>query len=231
MRFVFPPRPQPALPITGRDDLYPVGRIFCIGRNYADHAAEMGNTVDRTMPFYFTKSAHHLAASSQVLPIAPGTQDYHHEVELVVALGAPLFRADPKAALAAVWGYGVGLDMTRRDLQARAKDKRHPWDAAKDAEGSAIVGALTPVAAFGVPGAQRIALTVNGALRQEGHLSDMVFPVGELLAHLSTLHHLAPGDLVMTGTPAGVGPVQSGDVLDGTVDGLAPVRVTFGDAQ
>ena len=224
-RYRFPPRPQPALPFAGTGDLFPVARIFCIGRNYADHAAEMGGTVDRSAPFHFTKSAHALIASGSVLPYPAGTSDLHHEVELVAAIGADLFRATPDTALGAVCGLAVGLDLTRRDLQAAAKDKRRPWDAAKDFAGSAVVGALGPPAAIGP---QRMTLEVNGALRQDTGLSAMVHDLGAILAYLSALEPLWPGDLVMTGTPAGVAAIGPGDVLTGRIDGLPPVHLTIG---
>ncbi len=231
MAFVFPPLPKPALPVTGSDDLYPVGRIFCVGRNYVAHATEMGNEVDREAPFYFTKSCHHLAQSGLTCAYPPGTHDYHHEIEFVVALGADLFRADAAATMAAVYGYGVGLDMTRRDLQAQAKETRRPWDISKDIEAGAVIGALTPRARFGEIAGQKIALTVNGTLRQEAVLTDMVWPVDRLLEHLSCLYHLRAGDIVMMGTPAGVASVQAGDVLEGVVEGLAPVSLTLGPAE
>lgn len=217
----------PTLPVAGQSARYPVRRIFCVGRNYAEHAKEMGAEVDRESPVYFTKSAFALAASGSALPYPPGTEDLHHEVELTVALGAPLFRASEAEAAAAVFGYAVGLDMTRRDLQAAAKAKRHPWDTGKDFEGSAIIAGITPAATFGAVADQPIALTVNGAPRQGSGLGEMIWSVPALLAHLSTLYHLGPGDLVMTGTPSGVGAVGPGDVLEGTIAGLAPVRLTI----
>ncbi|MBI1416433.1 MAG: FAA hydrolase family protein [Limimaricola sp.] len=229
--YLFPPPPVASLPVTGEDALFPVARIFCVGRNYAAHAAEMGNEVDREAPFYFTKSPAALTRSGAVVPYAPGTADLHHEVELVVAIGAPAFRISAAAAPAVVWGYACGLDMTRRDLQGQAKDKRRPWDTGKDFEQSAVIAALTPARAWGAPDARPIRLTVNGATRQEAPLSDMVWSVTEIIAHLSTLYHLGPGDLIMTGTPAGVGPVVAGDRLEGTVEGLAPVILTIGPAE
>lgn len=223
MTTLFPPRPQPTLPISGQAELYPVSRIFCVGRNYAAHAAEMGGEVDREAPFYFTKSAHHLAPSGATVPYAPGTSDLHHEVELVVALGKAAFRVSVQQAPACVYGYAVGLDMTRRDLQGAAKDKRRPWDTGKDFEGSAIIGPVTPG-----PMPTHISLTVNAVERQSAPLTDMVWDVPHLIAHLSALYHLQPGDLIMTGTPAGVGPVHPGDVLVGSAPGLDPVHLTIG---
>ncbi|HRO15089.1 MAG TPA: fumarylacetoacetate hydrolase family protein [Paracoccus sp. (in: a-proteobacteria)] len=221
---LFPAPALQTLPVHGRAGAYPVNRIFCVGRNYAEHAREMGAEVDREAPFYFTKSPASLIPSGSALPYPPGTSDLHHEVELVVALGAPAFRADAGTAERAVFGYACGLDMTRRDLQAAAKDKRRPWDTGKDFEGSAVIAPLTPASDFAVAD-QPIRLRVNGQLRQDGRLSELVFGVPELIAHLSTLYHLGPGDLIMTGTPAGVGPVVAGDRIEGEIGGLAPVHL------
>lgn len=215
MQTLFPPPAVPLLAIIGRPEGYPVARIFCVGRNYAAHAAEMGNAVERDAPFWFTKSCFALAPSGGTLPYPPGTEDLHHEVEWVVALGKG----------GRPWGSAVGLDMTRRDLQARAKERRLPWDVAKDFEGSAVIGALTE----GVPGPDAaIRLTVGGTVRQEARLAEMAWDLGALLRHLGGLYSLGLGDLVMTGTPAGVGPVRPGDRLRGTVDGLAPVGLAIG---
>jgi fumarylpyruvate hydrolase len=178
----------------------------------------MGQEVDRDEPFWFTKSPFALIPSGSALPYPPGTRDLHHEVELVAALGEG----------GTVWGLACGLDMTRRDLQARAKEGRKPWDTSKDFEGSAVVGALTPGAE---PGDRAIRLRVNGELRQEAPLSAMVRDLPALLAHLRGLYRLGPGDLVMTGTPAGVGAVRPGDWLDGEVEGLDPVRLVIAEPQ
>jgi len=222
------PAPAPiTLPVLGESGLYPVVRIFCVGRNYADHAREMGHEPDREAPFYFTKSATHLIRSGATLSYPPGTHDLHHEMELVVAIGAPAFRVAPEHAMGAVFGYAAGLDMTRRDLQAEAKDKRRPWDTGKDFEGAAVAAPLTRADRFGAVGPQAITLTVNGEPRQSARLSDLIHPVGDIIAHLSTLYHLVPGDLIFTGTPAGVGPVRPGDRIAGRVDGLAPVELTI----
>ena len=222
--YLFDPRPQPSLAVAGDDRRFPVARIFCVGRNYAAHAAEMGNEVDREAPFYFTKSAHALLEGAE-MPYPPGTADLHHEVELVVALSGGGRDIPRERAEEAVFGHAVGLDMTRRDLQGAAKDKRRPWDTGKDFEGAAIVGALTP--GRGLPGGAAITLDVNGARRQEGRLADMVWSVPDLIAHLSTLYTLAAGDILMTGTPAGVGAVGAGDALSARIDGLAPLDVTI----
>jgi fumarylpyruvate hydrolase len=205
----------PSLQLDGTD--FPVRRIFCIGRNYADHAAEMGNEVDREKPFFFTKSAHALVGAGDV-PYPPGTTDLHHEVELVLAIGAELSDATPEAAEAAIVGRAVGLDMTRRDLQAEAKEKRRPWDAAKDFDFSAVIAPLSSA-----PAGPGIRLMVNGVVRQRGTLDQMIFSEAEIVAFLSTLYRLMPGDLVMTGTPAGVAAVVRGDRLEAEIDGLPPL--------
>ena len=221
----------PLVPLNGSAQGYPVRRIFCVGRNYAAHAAEMGNEVDREAPFYFTKSAHALCLSGTTIPYPPETDDCHHEMEFVVALGAPAFRVSKATAMAAVWGYGCGIDLTRRDLQGQAKDKRRPWDLGKDFENAAIIGALTPKAAFGEIGDQAIRLLVDGRAAQAARLSDMVWSVPEIIAHLSRFYHLGAGDLIYTGTPAGVGPVVAGTVLRGEIDGLVPLDLTIGAAE
>ena len=218
----------PLVPIAGDTRGYPVRRIFCVGRNYAAHAAEMGNEVDRAAPFYFTKSAHALCLSGATIPYPPGTRDCHHEMEFVVALGADAFEVSEADAMAAVWGYGCGIDLTRRDLQGAAKEKRRPWDLGKDFENAAIMGALTPKTDFGEIGGQALRLTVGARVAQEARLSEMIWPVPAIIAHLSRFYHLAPGDLIYTGTPAGVGPVRPGDRMTGEIDGLSPVAVTIG---
>jgi fumarylpyruvate hydrolase len=226
-RPLFPVPSAPLVPILGLDEGFPIHRIFCVGRNYAAHAAELGNTVDRVAPFYFTKPPTGLVLEGGTIAYPPGTGDYHHEIELVIAIGAPAFRVSAETAMGAVYGYAVGLDMTRRDLQNAMKEKQRPWDIAKAFEDSAVIGAITPAAAF-EPGAQRISLLVNDGLRQEGHLFDMIWSVPEMISHLSRYYHLTPGDLIFTGTPSGVGALQPGDRLEGAVDGLSSITVTIG---
>ena len=228
---LFPPPAPVLVPMRDGSGFFPVTRIFCVGRNYADHAKEMGHEVDREAPFYFTKSPAHLTLSGATVPYPPGTADFHHEMEFVVAIGAEGFRVPAAKAMDLVFGYGAGLDMTRRDLQAEAKDKRRPWDTGKDFENAAILAPLTRAAEFGTPGPQAITLLLNGEPVQRSHLSEMVWSVPEIIAHLSTLYHLRPGDLIYTGTPAGVGPVTSGDRLHGEIDGLAPVDLAIGGAE
>mgnify|MGYP005839889481 CR=1 FL=1 len=223
--------PQPPLvPVAGEDAGFPVRRIFCVGRNYAAHATEMGNPVDREAPFYFTKSAHHICIGDTTIPYPPETRDCHHEVELVAALGAPAFRAAADGAMAAVFGYACGIDLTRRDLQARAKEQRRPWDLGKDFENAAVIGAMTRAARFGTISEQAIRLEVNGRTAQAARLSDMIWSLPEIIAHLSRFYHLDVGDLIYTGTPAGVGPVAPGDRLLGRIDGLAPLHLSISAA-
>lgn len=227
---LFPAPVWPTLPVAGTADRFPVRRIFCVGRNYAAHAAEMGAAVDRETPFYFTKNPLDIVMSGSQIPYPPGTANYHHEVELVVALNKSAFRVGPDAAAETVWGYGIGLDMTRRDLQAGFKEKRLSWDLGKDFEQSAVLTALTPKTGF-TPKAQEIALSVNGETRQHGQLDDMIWSVPELISHLSQFYHLEPGDLIMTGTPSGVGPVVAGDTIEATVEGLMPLTLKIGPAE
>ncbi|MCW3781618.1 fumarylacetoacetate hydrolase family protein [Defluviimonas salinarum] len=230
-RLVFPASDPVTVPLHGEDAAFPVTRIFCVGRNYADHAKEMGAEVDREAPFYFTKAPAHLTLSGATIPYPPGTADFHHEMEFVVALGAPAFRIPQEKALDAIFGYAAGLDMTRRDLQAAAKDKRRPWDTGKDFENAAVIGPITRAAAFGEPGPQGISLLLNGTPVQRARLADMVWSVAGIVAHLSTLYHMRAGDLIFTGTPAGVGPVRPGDILHGEIDGLAPVDLEIAPAD
>lgn len=216
--------PQPSVTVAGETRRFPVRRIFCVGRNYEAHAREMGGQPDREPPFYFTKSAHAIqdaaVAADAHQPYPPATADYHYEMELVVALGGAGFNVAPDAALDMVYGYACGLDMTRRDLQADAKAKGRPWDLGKNVEGSAVIAEIVPAAVRGHLAKGRITLKVNGTTMQDGDLADLIWPVPELIANLSTFYHLDAGDLIYTGTPAGVGPVVKGDRLEGHIDGL-----------
>lgn len=224
------PYPLPTVvPMLDGVSGFPVRRIFCVGRNYAEHAREMGAS-DQAQglepPFFFTKPADALVAGSDELSVAypPRTANLHHEIEMVVALGAGGANLTVDAAKSLILGYGVGLDLTRRDLQARAKEKGHPWDMSKGFDQSAVCGPLATVAEVGHPAAGTIALLVNGEIRQHGDLADMMWKVPQIVAELSALVRLAAGDLIYTGTPAGVGPLQRGDRLEGTVAGLPPLR-------
>lgn len=218
--------PTLVVPVVGQDKGYPVGRIFCVGRNYAAHAAEMGFEVDREAPFYFTKSPSSAVLSGATTPYPPGSKNYHHEMELVIAIGKPVFKADLEEAATAIYAYGCGLDMTRRDLQIAAREKSRPWDLGKDVEQSAVFAPLTRAAEFGAVADQRIHLAVNDEMRQDASLSELIWKVDEIVSHLSGFYHLRPGDLIMTGTPAGVGPVEAGDRITGGIDGLDPISLT-----
>ena len=229
--YLFPPPPVISIPVKGQAARYPVRRIFCVGRNYAAHAAEMGHEVDREAPFYFTKPASAIVHTGATIPYPPGTQNFHYEMELVVAIGKPVFKADVKEAESAVYGYATGLDMTRRDLQLASREKGRPWDFGKSFEKSAIIGEMTKAEDFGEIGRQRIWLTVNEETKQDAKLTELIWNVPEIISHLSGYYHLIPGDLIYTGTPAGVGPVVAGDVLAGGIDGLAPISLTIGDAE
>ena len=191
----------------------------------------MGVEVDREAPFYFLKDAQTLVLSGSVVPYPPGTEDFHYEMELVFAIGTPVFRATRAEAQSAIWGYATGLDMTRRDLQLAARAKQRPWDLGKNVEKSSIISELTPASEFGVPGPQRIHLSVNGKTKQDAHLADLIWSPVELVMHLSLYYHLAPGDIVYTGTPAGVGPVVPGDRIRGEIDGLLPVDLEIGPPE
>lgn len=228
--FAFPPLRGGSLAVRGESRCFPVNRIFCVGRNYAAHAAEMGMEVDREEPFFFTKSPLAFESSGAVIPYPPGTQNYHYEMELVLLIGANLFKSGVGEALDSVYGFACGLDMTRRDLQLKAREKGRPWDLGKDFEQSAVLAPATRAQGFGPVADQRISLEVNGQTRQDARLSDLIWRVDELIAHLSRFYRLQPGDVIMTGTPAGVGPLMPGDKLVGTIDGLDPVELEIASA-
>ncbi|MBS0501234.1 MAG: fumarylacetoacetate hydrolase family protein [Burkholderiaceae bacterium] len=229
--FVFPPIPQASVAVRGSRQRYAVGRIFCVGRNYAAHAREMGGNPDREPPFFFNKAPAHLLASGATVPYPPGTRDYHHEMELVVAIGQPAFRIAPEQGQACVWGYACGLDMTRRDLQGEAKKAGRPWSFGKDFEHAAVIGELVPASQTGALARGRIELAVNGQTRQQGDLADLIWSVPEVVANLSQYYHLQPGDLIYTGTPEGVGAVQPGDVLAGRIEGVGEIQLTIGQPE
>ena len=201
---LFPSPAFPTVPVNGESAVYPVHRIFCVGRNYAEHAKEMGVEVDREAPFYFTKSPLAIVPTGATVPYPAGTGNYHYEMELVIAIGAPAWKVSVADAPKAILGYATGLDMTRRDLQQAARAKQRPWDFGKDFEKSAVIAPITRAGDFAVSD-QAIRLAVNGAVKQDARLSDLVWSVEELVSHLSHYYHLAPGDLIYTGTPAGVG--------------------------
>jgi fumarylpyruvate hydrolase len=219
--------PSPVLAATTTGALFPVRRLFCIGRNYAAHAREMGKDPDREPPFFFTAWAETVVPDGSRIAYPPSTGDYHHEIELVVAIGAAGRDVPLDRALDLVHGYAVGLDMTRRDLQLEARESGRPWDAAKNVEESKPLGPIHPAAGFDASRGA-ITLAVNGVTKQTGDLADMIWSVPEVITHLSRFYRLEPGDLIYTGTPAGVGPVVPGDVLVGAVQGLGELTVTIG---
>jgi fumarylpyruvate hydrolase len=225
--FVIDLGPRPSLPIVGSLSRFPVGRIYCVGRNYADHAREMGHDPDREPPFFFMKPANAIVQNDSTIAYPVGTNDCHHEIELVVAIGKGGSHIAPEQALDHVWGYGVGLDMTRRDLQGQAKKMGRPWEMGKAFDESAPMTALSPASTLGHPAQGAIWLKINGELRQRGDLAMQIWNVQDQISYLSHLVTLQPGDLVMTGTPAGVGPVHKGDQLEGHIDGIGDLRITY----
>ena len=227
MALALPAPPVVTVPVVGGTE-FPVRRIFCVGRNYAAHAREMGHDPDREPPFFFTKPADAVVPSGSTIAYPPKTRDYQHEVELVVALGRGGREVPEIRAFELVFGYAVGLDMTRRDVQAEAKKQGRPWDMAKGFDQSAPCGAIAPVAKIGHVIEGAIRLSVNGVIRQQADISEMSWSVPEVIAHLSQWVALAPGDLIYTGTPAGVGAVTSGDRLEAHIDGLPDLVVTIG---
>ncbi len=225
MEYVIPAPALPSLPVRGSDARFPVRRIYCVGRNYAAHAREMGGDPDREPPFFFQKPADVLLESGGVFPYPPKSSDVHFEIELVAALGKGGSDIAVEAALEHVYGYAVGIDMTRRDLQGEAKKMGRPWEVGKAFEKSAPCSEVVPAAEIGHPAAGAIWLKVNGEMRQSGDLNQLIWSVSESIAYLSGLFTLAPGDLLFTGTPAGVGAVQRGDVITGGVEGIGDIEV------
>ena len=223
--FVIAPPEATALPVAGGTGLFPVRRVYCIGRNYAAHAVEMGHDPDREAPFFFQKNPSNLDPSGS-FPYPPRTSDVHHEAELAVFLKSGGTDIPVGEALGHVYGYALALDMTRRDLQAEMKRAGRPWEIGKAFERSAPVGPVHPAAAVGHPARGRLALRVNGELRQEGDLAQMIWKVPEMISYLSEYFELAAGDAILTGTPAGVGPVVRGDRIELSLDGFAPLEVT-----
>jgi fumarylpyruvate hydrolase len=223
--FLFAPTNPVTVPIA-RGGLYAVRRVYCVGRNYAEHVVEMGNDT-RDPPFFFTKPADAVVVGGAAIPYPPQTSDFHHEIELVVAIGKDGSDIPVEHALDHVYGYAAGLDMTRRDLQALAKKAGRPWDMAKGFDFSAPIGPIEPASAIGHPDRGAITLSVNGTERQRGDLGDQIWSVPEAIAFLSQYVRLREGDLIMTGTPAGVGAVTRGDVLEGNIAGVGTVRTTI----
>ena len=225
--FVFQPPAPVAVPIRGRAERFPIRRIFCVGRNYEAHAKEMGVAADREAPFYFTKASEHSVLSGATVPYPPGTSNYHYEMELVVVIGAPGFRVSVEQAHTLIHGYACGLDMTRRDLQLAAREQGRPWDLGKDVEESSVVSGIVSLPGV-VLERGALALTVNGETRQSSDIDRLIWNVREVIADLSSFYHLQPGDLIFTGTPEGVGAVQPGDRLDGSIEGIGNITLHVG---
>lgn len=226
--FVFPPQPQSFVPVAGSQHVLPVRRIFCVGRNYREHTREMGFDPDRDPPFFFTKPADAVVQDEATIPYPPLTENLHHEAELVVAIGREGRNLSVDVALAHIFGYAVGNDLTRRDLQIQAREKGRPWDWGKAFDNSAVVGPVHPVADVGHLTSGSIRLAVNGAIRQDADLAELIWSVSEIVSILSHSVTIRPGDLVMTGTPAGVGPLVPGDVCVVSIAGLGDLTTTIG---
>ncbi|NYS26478.1 fumarylacetoacetate hydrolase family protein [Rhodobacteraceae bacterium 2376] len=225
--YVIVPPAQASLPIRGSDKRFPVHRVYCIGRNYAAHAVEMGHDPDKEPPFFFQKNPDNLT-DADVFPYPDRSSDVHFEIEMVVALSGGGRDIPVEKAEELIWGYGVGLDMTRRDLQGQAKKMGRPWEVGKAFEDSAPCNALVPASEIGHPTDGAVWLKVNGETRQQGNLNQMIWKTPEMIAILSQYFELQPGDIIMTGTPAGVGPIQRGDVMEGHVEGVGDLKVTVG---
>ncbi|MGJ5019289.1 fumarylacetoacetate hydrolase family protein [Bradyrhizobium oligotrophicum] len=226
---VIPAFPQPSLPVVGEAGVFPVRRIWCVGRNYLEHIREMGND-ERDPPFFFAKHADMLAPEGAVIPYPPLTQDMHHEVELVVALKSGGLNIPTDKALDHVYGYAVGIDLTRRDLQLASRKMQRPWEVGKSFDHSAPCSAVVPAAKIGHPAKGKIWLSVNGTERQTGDLSELIWNVPEIIWKLSQQVELAAGDIIMTGTPAGVAAVVAGDKIECGVDGVGTLKVSIGPA-
>ncbi|MBT9474593.1 fumarylacetoacetate hydrolase family protein [Polaromonas sp.] len=226
-----PPAVQ-SLPVRGKAERLPVNRIFFVGRNYHAHAVEMGKPVDKSVerPFYFTKAPQTLVESGATVTYPPETANYHFEMELVVAIGAPAFRVSQEDAHKVIYGYAAGLDMTRRDLQLVARDKGRPWDLGKDVEQSSVCSEIVPMPGVIIDQGE-IALSVNGQVKQKSDVNKLIWNVREIIADLSLFYHLQPGDLIYTGTPEGVGAVVAGDSIEGHVEGVADITLNVGPAE
>lgn len=225
MKYAFPTADVPSVPVASSDLHFPVHRIYCVGRNYAEHTREMGFDPDREPPFFFGKPADAIVGSGATIPYALATTNLHHEIELVVAIGKAGVNIAREAALEHVYGYAVGIDMTRRDLQLAARDKGRPWDVGKGFDQSAPISAIHLTREVGHPSRGAIWLKVNDETRQSADLAQLLWPVPDVVSYLSKLFVLEPGDLIYTGTPAGVGPVLPGDQLHGAIEGLDEISI------
>jgi fumarylpyruvate hydrolase len=227
MSYVFTAQETPSVAVAGTTDVFPVHRIYCVGQNYANHAREMGANPEREAPFFFSKPADAVCAEGTRLPFPLATENLHHEIELVIAIGKKGTNILTEEALDYVFGYAVGLDLTRRDLQSEAKKKGRPWSTAKGFDNSAPCSVVHSVSEVGHFEHGKITLSINGELRQQGDISDMIWSVAEVVSSLSGFFELCPGDLIYTGTPAGVGPLKKGDKLEGEVENLAKLNITI----
>jgi fumarylpyruvate hydrolase len=227
MKYVIEIGDRPSLAVEGTDARFPVGRIYCVGRNYAEHAREMGHDPDREPPFFFMKAANSIVPSGSTIGYPVGTKDVHHEIEMVVAIAKGGKNIAVEKALEHVYGYAVGLDMTRRDIQGEAKKMGRPWEMGKSFDESAPISELKPAAKIGHPAKGAIWLKVNGQVKQQGDLAMQIWTVPEQINYLSNLITLQPGDLIFSGTPAGVGPIKAGDKLEGHVDGVGDLAVSY----
>lgn len=227
MTLLFTSQPTTLAKTSAGDD-FPVRRIFCVGRNYSEHTKEMGFDPDREPPFFFTKWAETIVPSGATIAYPQGTSNFHFEAELVVAIGKAGRNITREAANDHIYGYATGLDMTRRDLQLIARDKGRPWDTGKNVEQSAPIGLIHPASEVGHLESGAITLTVNGETKQSSNISDLIWPVADVIEFLSALYRLEPGDLIYTGTPAGVGPVVAGDKMVVSIDGLTPLETEVG---
>jgi fumarylpyruvate hydrolase len=228
MRFVFPPQPTPSLAVAGSDDRIPVRRIFCVGRNYAAHAREMGKDPERDPPFFFTKPADAVVADGETVAYPPETSNFHYEAELVIVIGKGGRNIAAASSLDHVWGYAIGNDLTRRDLQLKAREQGRPWDWGKAFDRSAVIGPVTSAAKVGHINKAAITLTVNGATKQNADIADLIWSVPEIISILSHSMTLQPGDVIMTGTPEGVGALVPGDVCEISIAGLGKITTTVG---
>lgn len=228
MGYVFEPRPTPSLSVVGSEDRLPVRRIFCVGRNYAAHAREMGKDPDRDPPFFFTKPADAVVETGETVAYPPETENFHFEAELVAVIGTGGRNISEADALSHVWGYAVGNDLTRRDLQLKAREQGRPWDWGKAFDRSAVIGPVHSVAQVGHPEKGAIKLSVNGVVKQDADLAELIWSVPEIISILSHSMTLAPGDVIMTGTPAGVGALVPGDVCVVEVEGLGAIETPIG---
>jgi fumarylpyruvate hydrolase len=230
--YLWTPPPVYSLPVRGKAERLPINRLFFVGRNYHAHAVEMGRPVDKSVevPFYFTKSPQTLVESGATVAYPPETKSYHHEMELVVAIGKPGFRVSQAEAAALIYGYACGLDMTRRDLQLVAREKGRPWDLGKDVEQSSVVSEIVPMPGVVIDQGELV-MSVNGEPRQKSDIDKLIWSIPELIADLSRFYHLQPGDLIFTGTPEGVGALVPGDRIDGRVKGVGEIVLHVGPAE